>query len=63
MADRDEPYRTGRKNARNIYRVVSGENYEADEHIGCMFTEDDGRLVVAALNLMAAERAYREALR
>lgn len=40
-------YRTGNKNARNIYRV-DGDGTE--EHIGCMFTEEAGAHAVAALN-------------
>lgn len=40
-------YRTGNRNARNIYQV--GDD-GTEVHVGCMFTEDDGRRVVAALN-------------
>lgn len=39
-------YRNGNRNARNIYRLTTG----GEEHIGCAFTEDDGRLIVEALN-------------
>lgn len=39
-------YRTGNRNARNIYRKTPGR----EDHIGCMFTEQDGRLVKQALN-------------
>lgn len=46
-----EIYRAGRKNARNIYRATGhSANYLDDEHIGVMFTEAAGQLVVAALN-------------
>lgn len=42
-------YRVGNHNARNIYRY----SYRADEdvHVGVMFTPEDGRLAVDALNL------------
>lgn len=44
-------YRTGNKNARNIYRVLPDGT---EEHVGCMFSEADGRYTVAALNAWAA---------
>jgi hypothetical protein len=40
-------YRTGNRNGRNLYRV----DPDAERHIGCMFTEDDGFRVATALNL------------
>lgn len=42
-------YRSGNKNARNLYRV----HPDGEEHIGCMFTEAAGLTVVAALNRTA----------
>ena len=46
-------YRNGNRNARNIYRVGPG----GEEHIGCAFTEDDGRLIVLALRFAAQDLA------
>jgi hypothetical protein len=44
-------YRTGNKNARNIYLVTEGRNGETtDTHIGCVFDPTDGEYFVAALN-------------
>jgi hypothetical protein len=42
-------YRSGNRNARNIYK----HNFARDEetHVGVMFTPEDGRLAVEALNL------------
>jgi hypothetical protein len=40
-------YRTGNRNARNIYRIMDDG---VEQHVGCMFTEADGREVVASLN-------------
>lgn len=55
-SDRNRSYRTGRKNARNIYAVDEGStNHEDDIHIGVMFEPDDGQLVVLALNDYVAE--------
>lgn len=49
--DRRQVYRSGRRNARNIYRVDrSKSSHLADEHVGCMFTEAGGLLAVHALN-------------
>lgn len=44
-------YRNGEHNARNLYREP-GEH----DHIGCMFTEEDGRLAARALNFLAQHR-------
>lgn len=52
-------YRTGNRNARNIYRVT----LDGEQHVGCMFTEDDGRHTVAALNATAVPVDVREAAR
>lgn len=50
--DRATPYRVGRRNQRNIYRVNAGSHTHCDDwHIGCMFTPEDGVTCVAALNL------------
>lgn len=50
--DRVMPYRVGRKNARNIYRVNAGSHEHRDDfHIGVMFTPEDGVTAVVALNL------------
>lgn len=43
------PYRNGNHNARNIYKHSFAADREA--HIGVMFTPEDGRLAVDALNL------------
>lgn len=49
--DRAEPYRVGRKNSRNIYRVnLDSADYLDDRHIGVMFTPVDARLFVDGLN-------------
>lgn len=49
--DRRQAYRSGRRNARNIYRVNRASNtHLSDEHIGCMFTEAAGLLAVHAFN-------------
>jgi hypothetical protein len=50
-------YRNGNRNARNIYRVGPG----GEQHIGCAFTEDDGRLIVEALNGQAGPNLHIEA--
>lgn len=46
-------YRNGNRNARNIYRVGPG----GEQHIGCAFTEDDGRLIVLALRFAGQDLA------
>jgi hypothetical protein len=53
-------YRTGNRNARNVYRIVDGG---AEQHVGCMFTEADGREVVAALNDVERLRAIEQRAR
>lgn len=42
------PYRNGNHNARNIYKYSFAA--DGDEHVGVMFTPEDGRMVVEALN-------------
>lgn len=43
------PYRVGNRNARNIYKYSFGR--DEDVHVGVMFTPEDGRAAVEALNL------------
>lgn len=43
------PYRNGNHNARNIYKYSFAA--DGDEHVGVMFTPEDGRAAVEALNL------------
>jgi len=45
-------WRTGHKNARNIYYATSG----ADIHVGVMFTEALGRYVADELNRRDADQ-------
>lgn len=54
------PYRTGNHNARNIYKY----NFAADrdEHKGVMFTPEDGREAVDALNLLYNNRKTEPAI-
>ncbi len=49
--DRRQLYRTGQRNARNVYRVDrTSTDRKDDQHIGCMFTPGSGLIVVHALN-------------
>lgn len=48
-------FRTGNKNARNVYRVWPDGT---EEHVGCMFTEADGVAIVECLNAYEALLAY-----
>lgn len=51
--DRRSRFRTGRKNPRNIYLVDQHSGgYDSDQHIGCMFSPDDGVVAADALNAM-----------
>ena len=51
MTEAPLPFRVGRHNERNIYKVaVDSDDRHDDQHIGCMFTPEDGLLAVAALN-------------
>lgn len=40
-------FREGNKNSRNIYAVLADGT---ERHVGCVFEESDGPVVVAALN-------------
>jgi hypothetical protein len=53
-------YRTGNRNARNVYRIMDDGT---EQHVGCMFAEDDGREVVAALNDVERLRAIEQRAR
>lgn len=57
--DRRQPYRLGRRNDRNIYRVDrTSTSHIDDQHIGCMFSPGMGVLVVHALNTMYGTEAH-----
>jgi hypothetical protein len=57
--DRQQPFRVGRRNSRNIYAVnLDSRHHTDDEHIGVMFRPEDGPVVVNALN--AVEQGKRD---
>jgi hypothetical protein len=54
-------YRTGRKNAHDIYRIDRDSNdFLSDVHIGCVFNEEDGAMVAAALDVYATAIAIQK---
>lgn len=49
-------FRTGTRNARNIYLSAETGNYKDDHHIACTFAEVDGPMVAEALNALHRNR-------
>lgn len=51
MTERHGYFRNGNRNARNVYYVNPDGS---DFHVGCMFSERDGRAMVRAANAWLA---------
>jgi hypothetical protein len=56
--DRLRPYRTGRRNPRNIYAVDTwSDDYRDDQHVACAFEPGFGPVIANALNEQAERKA------